>query len=205
MNAIETAAAVGITGTDAEIVAGLKSTGVTVRKIDLAYLMELLNFRGMLRKTDGAGGSERWVGTLQNLKAALVSLGQADAVAAYETWFSHVTNPRQSNWDTTLPAYAAGFLAMRTMFAGAPSMPTEADFAAVAALGGGWRFETLTEQQLSEERQQAKADEEENERQQQRANWRQQFDAALNTLGTVEQSDGVAAVRAIADAMESYK
>jgi hypothetical protein len=142
---------------------------------------------------------------LQNLKAALVSLGQAEAVAAYETWFSHVTNPRQSNWDTTLPAYAAGFLAMRTMFAGAPSMPTEADFAAVAALGGGWRFETLTEQQLSEERQQAKADEEENERQQQRDDWRQQFDAALNTLGTIEQSDGVAAVRAIADAMESYR
>lgn len=158
MNAYETAQSLGITGTDAEIVAALQATGVTVRKIDLAYLMELLNFRGMLRKTDGAAGSERWVGTLQNLKAALIALNQADAVIAYETWFSHVTNPRQSYWDTTLPSYAAGFRAMKISFADQPTMPTLADFEAVEALGGGSKFEGLDEAEYSAQRQQAEAD-----------------------------------------------
>lgn len=158
MNAYETAQALGITGTDAEIVAALKATGVTVRKIDLAYLMELLNFRGMLRKTDGAAGSERWVGTLQNLKSALIAMNQTDAVTAYETWFSHVTNPRQSYWDTTLPAYAAGFCAMKMSFADQPTMPTLADFEAVEALGGGSTFESLDEAEYSAQRHQAEAD-----------------------------------------------
>ena len=38
MNAYETAQAWNITGTDAEIVVALQATGVTVRKIDLAYV-----------------------------------------------------------------------------------------------------------------------------------------------------------------------
>jgi hypothetical protein len=158
MNAYETAQAWNITGTDAGVVAALKATGVTVRKIDLAYLMELLNFRGMLRKTDGAAGSERWVGTLQNLKSALIAMNQTDAVTAYETWFSHVTNPRQSYWDTTIPAYAAGFRAMKMSFADQPTMPSLADFEAVEALGGGSKFETLDESEYSAQRQQAEDD-----------------------------------------------
>jgi len=152
MNAYETAQAWNITGTDAEIVAALKATGVTVRKIDLAYLMELLNFRGMLRKTDGAAGSERWVGTLQNLKSALIAMNQTDAVTAYETWFSHVTNPRQTHWDTTQVAYAAGFWAMKQAFADGENMPSLADFAAVAGLGGGWKFAGLTVEEFAAQR-----------------------------------------------------
>ncbi len=155
MTAYEKAIALGLSGTDGEIVATLQATGVTTSKIDLSYLMELLNFRGMLRKTDGSGGQERWVGTLQNLKSALVSMNQTDAVTAYETWFSHVTNPRQAHWDTTLPEYAAGFLAMRNSFAGGEGMPTTDDFAAVAGLGGGWLFADLKVEQFEAQRQAA--------------------------------------------------
>lgn len=150
--AYEYAQQLGLTGTDSEIVAQLSALGVTERPISLAYLMELLNLRGMLRKTDGSGGQERWVGTLQNLKAALVSMNQTEAVTSYETWFSHVTNPRQVSWDTTLPEYAAGFWAMRQNFAGVENMPSVADFVAIADLGGGWKFATLTVQQFADQR-----------------------------------------------------
>lgn len=157
MNAYEKAIELGITGTDAEIVATLQATGVTARKIDLAYLMELLNFRGMLRKTDGSGGQERWIGTLQNLKTALVALEQTAAVTVYETWFSHVTNPRQTHWDTTQKDYAAGFWAMRNSFADAETMPSSEDFAAVATLGGGWLFAELTVEDFAAQKAAAEA------------------------------------------------
>lgn len=153
--AFEFAQQLGLTGTDSEIVAQLAALGVTERPISLAYLMEMLNLRGMLRKTDGSGGQERWVGTLQNLKAALVALNQTEAVTAYETWFSHVTNPRQVSWDTTLPEYAAGFWSMKQSFAGVENMPSVEDFAAVAALGGGWLFADLTTEQFAAQRQSA--------------------------------------------------
>lgn len=150
--AFEYAQQLGLTGTDSEIAAQLAALGVTERPISLAYLMEMLNLRGMLRKTDGSGGQERWVGTLQNLKAALVALNQTESVTAYETWFSHITNPRQVSWNTTLPEYAAGFWAMRQNFAGVENMPSVADFAAIADLGGGWKFATLTAQQFADQR-----------------------------------------------------
>lgn len=157
MNAYEKSIELGLTGTDAEIVAALKATGVTAAKIDLAHLMELLNFRGMLRKTDGSGGQERWIGTLQNLKAVLVAMNQSASVVAYETWFSHVTNPRQAHWDTTQNDYAAGFWTMRNSFADAETMPSSADFAAVAELGGGWLFADLTVEEFATQKAAAEA------------------------------------------------
>lgn len=153
MNAYERAQQLGLTGTDAEIVAALKPTTATA--ISLAWLMEMLNFRGMLRKTDGSGGQERWQGTLQNLKALLVSLGQTASIEQYETWFSHVTNPRQVSWDTSIPAYAKAFGEMEAAFAGAPTMPTVEDFAAVAALGGGHPYENLTAEEYAAQKQAA--------------------------------------------------
>jgi len=149
MNAYQYATQAGFTGTDAEVVAQLKASGVTAQPIDLAYLLELLNFRNMLRKTDGNSGDERWKGTLQNLKSALVALGLNDKATAYEMWFSHITNPRQSRWDTTQIAFAAPFWEMRLAFADQPTMPTSTDFAAVAALGGGWLFADLTVEQYA--------------------------------------------------------
>ena len=196
MELIETSVTIDEDGsTDAEAVAALQASGVTARKIDLAYLMELLNFRGMLRKTDGSGGQERWVGTLQNIKAALVAMNQEAMVTAYETWFSHVTNPRQTHWDTTQPEYAAGFWSMRSTFADGDGMPSAEDFAAVAALGGGWLFADLTVEKYSAEKVEAAANE-------LRSELQLRIDAALNRIGTSEQADGIADLRAIADELE---
>ena len=195
MEIIEASVTIDEVSTDAEAVAALQASGVTARKIDLAYLMELLNFRGMLRKTDGSGGQERWVGTLQNIKAALVAMNQEAMVTAYETWFSHVTNPRQTHWDTTQPEYAAGFWSMRSTFADGDGMPSAEDFAAVAALGGGWLFADLTVEKYSAEKVEAAANE-------LRSELQLRIDAALNRIGTSEQADGIADLRAIADELE---
>lgn len=153
MNAYQYAQQAGITGTDEEVVAQLIASGVTARPIELAYLLEMLNFRNMLRKTDGNSGDERWKGTLQNLKSALAQLGLDDKVTAYEMWFSHITNPRQVRWDTTQFGFAAPFWEMRLAFADQPGMPTSEDFAAVASLGGGWLFADLTVEQYTQQRQ----------------------------------------------------
>ena len=195
MEMIEASVTIDEVSTDAEAVAALQASGVTARKIDLAYLMELLNFRGMLRKTDGSGGQERWVGTLQNIKAALVAMNQTAMVTAYETWFSHVTNPRQSYWDTTKAEYAAGFWSMRSAFADGDGMPSSEDFAAVAALGGGWLYADLTVEQFSAEQAEAAANE-------LRIELQLRIDAALNKIGTSEQADGITDLRAIADELE---
>ena len=203
MNAYEKSQSLGMAGTDAEIVAQLQT--ITAQPISLAYLMEMLNFRGMLRKTDGSGGQERWVGTLQNLKQALVALNQTDSVTAYETWFSHVTNPRQVSWNTSLPQYAAAFAGMQVAFADQPTMPTAADFDAVVSLGGGRPYAVLTVEEFVAQRtaaeEQAVIDAAAEVMQQKRQDWQQRFDTILNQVGTVEQSDGVTELRTIADEM----
>jgi hypothetical protein len=142
MNAYEKAQALGLTGTDAEQVATLKATGVTARPIVLAELLFLLNFRGMLTKLVNNNSDEKWSGTVLAMKAAIA----ADAVstAHVDRWLSHITNPRNAHWDTTDVAYSAPFWAMAQAVAGGPGMPSAADFAAVAALGGGWLFAGLT-------------------------------------------------------------
>lgn len=196
MNAFEYTQSHDITGTNAEIVAAMKATGVTANPISLAYLMEMLNLRGMLRKTDGSGGQERWVGTLQNLKAALVAMGLTDQVTAYEMWFSHVTNPRQTSWDTTRPEYAAGFWSMKLNFAGVEDMPSDADFAAIAALGGGWLFSDLTAEQFAAQRLAS-------ESVASRQTLRSRIDTAWNQIGTTEQAEAITEFRAIADELEA--
>ena len=145
----------GLTGTDQEKVDVLKT--LTANPIRLDYLLEMLNFRGMLRKTDGSQGQERWVGSLQNLKAALVALNLTEKVQAYEMWFSHVTNPRQVTWDTRFPQWAAAFYAMELAFAGQPNMPSQADFDAVVSLGGGRPYLSTTVEQYAAQRSAAQA------------------------------------------------
>jgi len=145
----------GLTGTDQEKVDVLKT--LTANPIRLDYLLEMLNFRGMLRKTDGSQGQERWVGTLQNMKAALIALNLAEKVTAYEMWFSHVTNPRQTTWNTRFPQWAAAFYEMELAFAGQSNMPSQADFDAVVALGGGRPYKDLTTTEYASQRSAAQA------------------------------------------------
>ena len=152
-NAYQTAVSLGLTGTDAEIVATLKATGVTARSIVLSELLFLLNFRGMLTKLVSNNSDEKWAGTVLAMKAAIAA--DPVATAHVDRWLSHITNPRNTHWDTTDTAYSAPFWVMSQAVAGGPGMPSAADFAAVAALGGGWLFSDLTAEQFAVQRQAA--------------------------------------------------
>jgi len=149
MNAYEKAQQLGLTGTDTQIKDQLIAFGLTVRPISLSDLLFLLNFRGMLTKLVSNQTDEKWTGTVLSMKAALVAANQTESVAALDRWLSHITNPRNATFDTTSPAHAAPFWAMRAAFGDVPTMPTLADFDAVAELGGGWLFATLTEPQYA--------------------------------------------------------
>lgn len=155
MNAYEKAQALSLTGTDAEISAALRATGVTVRQILLSDLLFLLNFRGMLTKLVSNNSDEKWAGTVLAMKAAIAA--DPAATAHVDRWLSHITNPRNTHWDTTDVSYAAPFWAMAQAVAGGPGMPSVADFAAVAALGGGWLFADLTTEGFAAQRTTAEA------------------------------------------------
>lgn len=152
MNMYERCLQLGITGTAAEQFAALQSLGLTVHPIKLDELLFTLNEWDMLTKTDGLGGGERWIGSIPSMKAVLAASAilpdnptseqqQAAAVAAayvkaIDRWFSHVTNPRNVKWDTTIPEYAAPFATMRTQFEHSGLFKAGA-FVAIYELGGG--------------------------------------------------------------------
>jgi hypothetical protein len=153
MNAYAKAQQLGLTGTDAEIVAALQSTGVTARSIVLSELLFLLNFRGMLTKLVSNNADEKWTGSVLAMKSAIAA--DPAATAHVDRWLSHITNPRNTHWDTTDANYAGPFWALYQAVAGGELMPSIADFAAVAALGGGWLFADLTVEQFAAQRESA--------------------------------------------------
>jgi hypothetical protein len=156
MNAYEKAQELGLTGTDSEIVAQLKATGLTANKIRLADLLFTLNNRGMLvRLIRPADTGEKWAGTVVNMVLYLNDSGSPEQAAAVNQWFSHITNDRNEFFDTTLIPFASTFWALAQALGGGPGMPSPEDFEAVAALGGGWLFSDLTEAQYAAQRQAA--------------------------------------------------
>jgi len=145
MNAYEKAQALGLTGTDAQIVLALKSTGLTASRIALGDLLFLLNNRGMLvRLIRPADTGEKWSGTVVNMVLAMDASGTPEQAFAVNQWFSHITNDRNQFFDTTVPEFSAPFWALSRSMADLPTMPSAFDFQAVADLGGGWLFSTLT-------------------------------------------------------------
>jgi hypothetical protein len=191
MNAYETSINLGLTGTDAEKVATLKATGVTARSIVLSDLLFLLNFRGMLTKLVNNNSDEKWSGTVLAMKAAIAA--DAVATAHIDRWLSHITNPRNTHWDTTDANYSAPFWAMAQAVAGGPGMPSAADFAAVAALGGGWLFAELTAEQFAAQRNAAAA---EADRQQFQSEWVSWLNETINPLIAVGDRSAVNAALA---------
>lgn len=158
MNAYEKAQSLGLTGTDAAIVLALKATGITVQKIALADLLFLLNNRGMLvRLIRPADTGEKWSGTAVNMVLAINSNGTPEQAFAVNQWFSHITNDRNQFFDTTQPEFAAAFWALSRSMADLPGMPTALDFEAVANLGGGWLFATLTIEEYQSQKAAAQA------------------------------------------------
>lgn len=154
MNAYQLSQSLGLTGTDAEIVAQVQATGLTARPINRADLIRLLNFRKMLQKIVD-NSDEKWQGTVLNMQTAILAEGTQEQKDGVRLWFSHVTNPTNETWDTTQTAYAAPFWQMYTIFADGLGMPTSEDFAAVAALGGGWLYANLTVEQFAAQRAEA--------------------------------------------------
>lgn len=150
MSAYQKSVDIGLTGSDSEIVAALRATGLTARQIVLSELLFLLNFRGMLTKLVSNNADEKWTGSVLAMKAAIAA--DPTATAHVDRWLSHITNPRNTHWDTTDANYSGPFWALSQAVAGGPGMPSVADFAAVAALGGGWLFADLTVEQLAAQR-----------------------------------------------------
>jgi hypothetical protein len=137
-----------LTGTDAEVVDQLRATGVTAKPISLDELLYTLNMRGMLVKLALPGdGGEKWTGSIMALIGAINQIGTDSQKLAVSIWFSHITNSRNTQWDTTKPEHAAPFWQLFLAFADQPGMPTVADFEAIAAIGGGWLFANLTVEQ----------------------------------------------------------
>jgi len=198
MTAYEKAQQLGLTGTDSEQVAVLQSTGLTARPIVLSELLFLLNFRGMLTKLVSNNADEKWTGSVLAMKAAIAT--DPVATAHVDRWLSHITNPRNTHWDTTDSAYSAPFWAMAQAVAGGQGMPSVDDFAAVAALGGGWRFSDLTVEQLAAQRTEAETEAASiaarNER-------RALYDGFENSVGTNEQAEKIAEMRTMLDAVEA--
>ena len=205
MNAYEKAQQLQLSGTDAEIVAQLTACGLTARPIQLSELLFLLNFRGMLTKLVSNQTDEKWTGTVLAMKAALVAANQTESVAALDRWLSHITNPRNVTFDTTSPAHAAPFWAMRTAFGGQQTMPTLADFDAVADLGGGWLFATLTEAEYTAQKVAGVADAAKNGLRDRVQFEKTQFDARVNEVlaaidaGTITTGAGVLTTLRIAE------
>ena len=191
MNAYETSISLGLTGTDAEKVATLKATGVTARSIVLSDLLFLLNFRGMLTKLVSNNSDEKWSGTVLAMKAAIAA--DPVATAHVDRWLSHITNPRNTHWDTTDANYSAPFWAMAQAVAGGPGMPSSADFGAVAALGGGWLFADLTTEGFAAQRATAEALQEQQALQSEWVTW---LNETVNPLIAVGDVDGVNAALA---------
>ena len=158
MNAYETAQSLALTGTDAEIVAALRATGLTHTKISIGDLLFLLRNRAMMtrliRPTDTG---EKWGGSLINLILYATDSLPVEVSRSIETFFSHITDDRSQFFDTTMLAHSAPFWAMSQGLGGSPTMPTVDDFAAVAALGGGWMFADLTTEQFTAQRTDAEA------------------------------------------------
>jgi len=128
---------------------------VTHRAIDRATLVHVLNMRGMLTKIVGNNSDEKWTGTVLAMQDAIIASGDAAAINGIRLWLSHITNPTNVTWDTRLPELAAAFWQLRSVFADKPGMPTSADVAALADLGGGWQFATLTEAEYTAQREEA--------------------------------------------------
>lgn len=201
MNAYETAQQLGLTGDDKTQFETLQQYGLTHRPINRAELMFSLNLLGMLQKVISNNADEKWRGSVLTMQDAINAVGTKEQQDAVALWLSHITNISNVKWDTTRPEYAAGFWGMYVAFRDKPGMPTSQDFATVASLGGGWIATTVED--FTSQREAAELALAEQAKEHTRNNWRQRFDAALNTLGTSEQSTGVADLRAIADEVEA--
>ena len=127
----------------------VRAIRITASHIDLGEMLYLMNFRGMLvrliRPTDSG---EKWAGTLVNM--VLAEGTPANLQLTLQQFFSHITNDRNSTFQSNTAEFGGLFATIISAFADQPSMPTTADFEAVLALGGGWKYAAVTEEQCEQ-------------------------------------------------------
>ena len=136
--------------TPEQITAAVNADARTVKPIELGELLDLLNRRKMLvRLIRPADTGEKWTGTVVNMilhvNDAAAGTPLADAV---NQWFSHITNDRNSVFDTTDATFAGQLALLATQFADQPNMPTAADFESITELGGGRRVSDVTQAEV---------------------------------------------------------
>ena len=202
MNAYATAQKLGLTGKPAEIVATLQNSGLTARKISLSYLTDLLRTRGMLTKLpyEDPDTGMKWTGSVITMIVELRRM-KHPALSEVNRWFGHITDPRSENFDTTLLEFSVPFWTLSQAIGGEDKMPSLQDFAAIAALGGGWLFANLTVEQYVQQETEARDAETAAQLHGKRDNWKERFDAALNKIGTSETAKGIADIIVITQEM----
>jgi len=186
MNGYEKAQALGLTGTDAEIVAVLKT--LTVSDIPVKSLARLLREEGLLLWT-----GEKYTGSIQ----ALVSAPGANQqfVDGIDELKSAVFGGSAETLLTTVPQWA--FKVWAIVSAIVALVPDTAGIVEkVYALDGGRPYKDLTVEQFVAQRTAADAVTA-------KQAIRSRLDAAWNQIGTAEQADGIAELRAIADELEA--
>jgi len=176
--------------TAAEIVAYAESHHETARPMNA---QELRNFLADNRLA-WFGLSGGWRGPLADSVATLAGSGDPQMAAlssGIERLLSHLASPGSVQVDTHLASHGPLVIGM----IGALQLSVD-QIRDLYALGGGRKFPALSIQE-AQEAIDAEAIAARNQ------NWRTRFDAILNQIGTVEQADGVAALRMMADEMEA--
>jgi len=198
-NAYQTAQNLGLVGTDQEIVDQLKAVPLHRRNVYITggpsntESINLLHLLTARHRVMGMGPAQQWVGPLIELESTNAGVAQ----------IMSILRPMLQVNDTLVYCKdsddAAGMLNSLTAIVGQLTGKSAQVVEEVALLSGGRigaDFTSLTVEQFAASRT-------EYEQQQALQDWKERFDAALNTFGTVEQAAGVAAIRAIADEIEA--
>lgn len=188
MNGYEKAVSLGLTGTDAEIVAKLQT--LTAGPIPIANVLQWFDEQNLaeLDPIDNA-----WVGSLVNVVKNPAT--PAPLAAGLRKLFVHLAKRTSQTVDTTDLTFAVevwtllGYLIQM-------GVVTSEQRDSFYLLDGGRPYKDLTVEQFDEQRQAA-------ELSTQRQALRLRLDTIWNQIGTSEQADGIADLRAIADELEA--
>ena len=187
MSAYEKAQQLGLTGTDAEIVAVLQTLTVSNIRVDFVRIWLRENLLWFRTGPTTMGGAIQVV--LESPQTP------AETKQQLGLFWSAVFGDGAQNLLTTVPTWA-GLVSqiIQGLTQAAPDAAALVD--SFYALDGGRPWKDLTVEQYS-------AQKAEHEAAAKLKDWKERFDAALNTMHTSEQPTGVAVVRAIADELEA--
>jgi hypothetical protein len=189
MSAYTKSLQLNLTGTDAEMVAILQV--LTVSDIPVKSVRTWFREQNLWLERSTGG----MMGPLQIAYESASQQAKDGLDYLYDTVFAGSADYLR----TTSPAWAPQVKALVDLVV-ALSPQTSGLVDSFYALDGGRPWKDLTVEQYAAQKAEYEATETAAGK---RQDWKERFDAALNTIGTSEQSTGVAAIRAIADEMEA--